>query len=112
MKETKKSFKKVMVSRQNAHIKSLVERSASYVRTTGLDQFFNRRDAFRCQFHQLFLHDFFVQKSFLAAFSSCVLALAPKFCTKNARVNVDEIDGSNQDLKTIIPRLKIKLKMY
>jgi len=36
---------------------------------------------------------FFVRKSFLAAFSSYVLALAPKFCTKNTRVNVDEIDG-------------------
>ncbi len=28
------------------------------------------------------------------AFSRYVSALAPKFCTKNARVNVDEIDGS------------------
>ncbi len=27
-----------------------------------------------------------------ASFSSYVSALAPKFCTKNVRVNVDEID--------------------
>jgi hypothetical protein len=31
--------------------------------------------------------------SFLAAFSRYVSALAPKFRTKNANVNVDEIDG-------------------
>jgi len=31
--------------------------------------------------------------SFLAAFSRYISALAPKFCTKNARIKVDEIDG-------------------
>jgi len=47
----------------------------------------------RCQFHQRFMYKFFVQTSFLAAFSRYVSALAPKFRTKNASVNVDEIDG-------------------
>ncbi len=45
------------------------------------------------QFHQRFLRTFFVQKYFLAAFSSYILALAPKFRTKNTCVNVDEIKG-------------------
>jgi hypothetical protein len=35
---------------------------------------------------------FFVRKLHFGSFSSYVSALAPKFCTKNARVNVDEID--------------------
>jgi len=47
----------------------------------------------RCQFHQRFTYEFFVRTSFLAAFSRYVSALAPKFRTKDARVNVDEIDG-------------------
>jgi len=34
----------------------------------------------------------------LAAFSSYILALAPKFCTKNAGVNIDEIDGRQSSL--------------
>jgi len=50
--------------------------------------------ATRCQFHQRFTYKFFVQTSFWAAFSRYVSALVPKFCTKNACVNVDEIDGS------------------
>ncbi len=33
------------------------------------------------------------------AFSRYVLALAPKFCTKNARVNVDEIDGRSLEVE-------------
>ncbi len=35
----------------------------------------------------------FVRKLRFGSFSSYILALAPKFCTKDARVNVDEIDG-------------------
>ncbi len=38
------------------------------------------------------ISSFFVRMSFLAAFSSYISALAPKFCTKNAGVNVDKID--------------------
>ncbi len=44
------------------------------------------------QFHQCFFTCFFHTNVVLAAFSSYVLALTPKFRTKNARVNVDEID--------------------
>ncbi len=44
------------------------------------------------QFHQHFLRAFFVQTSFWASFPSYVSALAPKFCTKTARKNIDEID--------------------
>jgi len=47
---------------------------------------------YRGQFYQCFLHAFFVQTSFLAAFASNILDLAPKFRTKNVGVNVDEID--------------------
>jgi len=36
--------------------------------------------------------NFLYETSFFGSFSSYVSALAPKFCTKNARVNVDEID--------------------
>jgi len=46
----------------------------------------------RCQFHQLFFARFFCTNVLFGTFSSYVLALAPKFRTKNARVNVDEID--------------------
>jgi hypothetical protein len=46
-----------------------------------------------CQFHQRFTYEFFVQTSFLAAFSRYVSALASKLCTKNEPLNVDEIDG-------------------
>jgi len=46
-----------------------------------------------CQFHQHFYIQIFRMNVVSAAFSSYVLALVPKFCTKNARVNVDEIDG-------------------
>jgi len=48
-----------------------------------------------CQFHQRFMYEFFIRMSFLAAFFKFVSALAPKFCMKNARVNVDEIDTWN-----------------
>jgi hypothetical protein len=44
------------------------------------------------QFHQRFKRAFFVQKLHFGSFSSYILALAPKFCAKNACVNVDEID--------------------
>jgi len=47
-----------------------------------------------CPFHKRFTYKFFVQTSFLAAFSRYVSALAPKFGTKNARINVDEIDAT------------------
>ncbi len=40
--------------------------------------------------------NFSYERPFLAAFSRYVSALAPKFCTKNACVNVDEIDGWGQ----------------
>jgi hypothetical protein len=53
-----------------------------------------KKSVSRCQFHQRFLYTFFVRKSFLAAFSSYVLALAPKFHMKNACVYIDEIDTS------------------
>ncbi len=45
------------------------------------------------QFHQCFFARFFHTNVLFGSFSSYVLALAPKFRTKNARVNVDEIDG-------------------
>ncbi len=45
-----------------------------------------------CQFHQRSTRAFFVQKLRFGSFSSYVSALAPKFRTINARVNVDEID--------------------
>jgi len=44
------------------------------------------------QFHQHFYIQIFCTNVVSAAFSSYVPALAPQFCTKNARVNVDEID--------------------
>jgi len=47
----------------------------------------------RCQFHQRHMREKFIQKSFLAAFSSHVLALAPKFVQKTRTYKVDEIDG-------------------
>jgi len=47
----------------------------------------------RCQFHQRFYVQIFRTNVVLAAFSSYVLASASKFRTKNASVNVDEIDG-------------------
>ncbi len=47
----------------------------------------------RCQFHQRFFACFFRTIVLFGSFSSYILALAPKFRTKNARVNVDEIDG-------------------
>ncbi len=40
----------------------------------------------RGQFHQHFLHTFFIQKSFLAAFSSYVLALAKNLYKKRAHL--------------------------
>jgi hypothetical protein len=40
----------------------------------------------------IFVH-FFCTNVLFGSFSSYVLALAPKFRTKNVRVNVDEIDG-------------------
>jgi len=42
------------------------------------------------------------KRPFLAAFSRYVSALAPKFCMKNAGVNVDEIDSMS------IAKLKLK----
>jgi len=39
-----------------------------------------------CQFHQCFLHAFFIRKSFFAAFSSYVLALAKNSFKKCARI--------------------------
>ncbi len=50
----------------------------------------------RCQFHQRFFARFFRTNVLFGSFSNYVLALAPKFRTKNARVNVDEIDYSPQ----------------
>ncbi len=44
----------------------------------------------------IFLRTFFAQKSFLAAFSICVLALAKKILQKMRVYNVNEIDSSNQ----------------
>ena len=44
------------------------------------------------QFHQRFFACFFRTNVLFGSFSNYVLALAPKFRTKNARVNVDEID--------------------
>jgi hypothetical protein len=49
----------------------------------------------KCQFYQCFTRTFFVQASFWATFSSYVSALAPTFCAKNVRVNVDEIDSKS-----------------
>jgi len=46
-----------------------------------------------CQFNQRFFARFFHTNVFLGAFSSYILALVPNFRTKNARVNVDEIDA-------------------
>jgi hypothetical protein len=43
---------------------------------------------------------FFLRNVLFGSFSSYVLALAPKFCTKNARVNLDEIDTSILALKS------------
>ncbi len=40
-----------------------------------------------------FFARFFCTNVIFGSFSSYILALAPKFCTKNLRVNVDEIDG-------------------
>ncbi len=48
------------------------------------------------QFHQRFFTRFFRTNVLFGSFSSYILALAPKFCTKNALVNVDEIDGRCQ----------------
>jgi len=50
----------------------------------------------RCQFHQRHTREKFVRKSFSAAFSSYVLALAPKFVRKMRTFNVDEIDGRSR----------------
>ncbi len=47
----------------------------------------------RWQFHQRFFARFFRTNVLFGSFSNYVLALVPKFRTKNARVNVDEIDG-------------------
>ncbi len=47
----------------------------------------------QCQFHQRFFARFFRTNVLFGSFSNYVLALAPKFRTKNVRVNVDEIDG-------------------
>jgi len=44
------------------------------------------------QFHQRFFAHFFGMNVLFGSFSSYVSALAPKFSTKNAHVNVDEID--------------------
>jgi len=51
-----------------------------------------------------FFAHFFRTNVLFGSFFSYVSALAPKFCTKNARVNVDEIDGWRQFYK------KMKLK--
>jgi len=40
--------------------------------------------------------NFSYETSFFGSFSSYVSALAPKFHTKNARVNIDEIDTWSQ----------------
>jgi len=50
----------------------------------------------RCQFHQHFYVPIFCTNVVSADFSSYVSALAPKFCTENARVNVDEIESRCQ----------------
>jgi len=47
----------------------------------------------RCQFHQCFYVQIFRTNVVSAAFSHYVVALAPKFRTKNVCVNFDEIDG-------------------
>ncbi len=49
--------------------------------------------ATKCQFHQCSFARFFCMKVLFGSFSSYILALAPKFRMKNARVNVDEIEG-------------------
>jgi len=46
----------------------------------------------RCQFHQHFFARFFRTNVLFGSFSNYVLALVPKFRTKNVCVNVDEID--------------------
>jgi len=77
-------------SLQNARRFRLIEHGSSWIR--GNIFMFKY---IRCQFHQRFMYEFFVRKSFLAAFSRYISALAPKFCTNKARANVDEIDGRN-----------------
>ncbi len=54
------------------------------------------KQTIRGQFHQRFFARFFCTNVLFGSFSNYVLALAPKFRTKNARVNVDEIDGRGQ----------------
>jgi len=52
--------------------------------------------AIRCQFHQRFYVRIFRTNVVSASFSSYIPALASKFRTKNARVNVDEIDTRSE----------------
>jgi len=54
------------------------------------------RDSASRRFHQHFTRAFFVRKLRFGSFSSYVLALAPKFCTKITCKNVDEIDNWGQ----------------
>jgi len=58
----------------------------------------------RCQFHQCFMSDFFVHKSFRQLFSSYVRLCdfwPQNFVRKMCAQNVDEIDHSNPNLLDI-----------
>jgi len=57
-------------------------------------------------FINIFRALFSYQSPFLAAFPSYILALVPKFCTKNACVNVDEIETSITENSCYVGRLK------
>ncbi len=59
-----------------------------------------------CQFHLRFFGRFFRMNIIFGSFSSYVSALAPKFRTKNACVNVDEIDTYSTHLSTKTKKIK------
>jgi hypothetical protein len=61
----------------------------------------------RGQFHQHFYVRIFCTNVVSAASSSYILALTPKFQTKNASISVDEIDGGWKFTKLLIQICKI-----